>query len=212
MRWAIHFPVFSLLSLHQGKHIIHASALGKDNSALLFTGLNGVGKSTLAAYLATVYDFQFLSDNFALFDDQRIFPFPERLRLSQQSFEILGRDNPINSPTIYGKIQVSPPPVSQDGYSPLFCFLLRKGASPRISRLSPDVVPQLKESLDHYLKEYPAYSYLGVWLGLRGDGLEAGREDSAVFKCPWFIVDIHHTGNLSKTAEEILECTSTFRI
>jgi hypothetical protein len=89
MRLLIHFPVFSLLERDQGISVIHGAAVARDGRAVVLSGLDGVGKSTLAQYLCRQRGFSLLSDNFLLTDGKQIFAFPEMTRLADDSVRSL---------------------------------------------------------------------------------------------------------------------------
>ena len=77
LRWALHFPLFHCLGARKGLSLLHASALGFDDGAgcdraLVFCGMNGVGKSSLAAFLAGQPGYRFMTDNFLLAARERL--------------------------------------------------------------------------------------------------------------------------------------------
>ena len=88
MRFLIHFPLFWLLRKNKNIELMHASAIAKNNKAMILAGFDGVGKSTLAAYLCTRKGFTFLTDNFLVFDSKYVYSFPELIRLDSNSFGI----------------------------------------------------------------------------------------------------------------------------
>ena len=102
MRWMIHFPIFSLLKKYHNMRLIHASTLSKDSEALVFAGLNKVGKSSLSRYIFENYNFQYMSDNFLLSDSDQVYGFPEKNRLSPESMSNLDIDFS-GEREIYGK-------------------------------------------------------------------------------------------------------------
>lgn len=105
IRWAVHFPIFCLLERNQEKELIHASAVAKDGHALLFCGLNKVGKSSLTMFLVKNYNYKFMSDNFLLIGKNEIFAFPEVLRLSPEGLKNLGLNLRYGN-TVYGKYHI----------------------------------------------------------------------------------------------------------
>jgi len=80
MRYVMHYPLFWWLVRAQGVGVLHASAVVKDGLSLVFTGLNGSGKSSMASQLWMNEGFKLLSDNYLLFDDSRLYGFPEVVR------------------------------------------------------------------------------------------------------------------------------------
>lgn len=82
-RFTVLYPVIALLSNKNKASLIHASAVLEKNTgkALLFVGLNGVGKSSLAFNLSNTKYFELLSDNFVLISKNNMKIIPELLRL-----------------------------------------------------------------------------------------------------------------------------------
>lgn len=208
MRWGIHYPLFSLLELGQGKQLAHASALGCRGVGYLLMGLNGVGKSTLATYLSLNKGLQLLADNYVLYDERFIYPFPERLRLSRASLDHLGLRREDGAVEVYGKYQL-PIPAEIEPLRPGACFLVLRGPELTAKPLALEAVPSIKAALDDYLQEYPRYSYLGVWLALRGLARSLSSEGSSLWRCPWFVVRVPRTWELEPIAEVIEQCVST---
>ena len=79
-------------------YCLHASSIENDKKVTIFTGLNGVGKSTLALYLTKSKEYDLFSDNYLLINKEKAFFFPDSIRLSKKSLKILN----INSKTIFG--------------------------------------------------------------------------------------------------------------
>ena len=92
MRLLVHFPVFWLLEQTRGIAVIHGAAVARNGRAIVLTGLDGVGKSTLALYLCQHRGFSLLADNFVLTDGEQILSFPEMTRLSKDSIKAVGLD------------------------------------------------------------------------------------------------------------------------
>lgn len=68
----------------------HASALKKNNKAIILTATGGSGKSTLAGLLL-LNGFEFLSDDFVPIDSKnlKVFPFPAALCVKNDAIELL---------------------------------------------------------------------------------------------------------------------------
>ena len=164
MRQIIHFPVFWMLEKRQGIHLLHGAAVEKNGRALIFTGLNGVGKTTLAAYLCLNHNFKLFSDNFVLFDREKIYAFPENIRLSSQSVRLL-RIHLQSQKQIYGKYHL---PLESSQFvkeaKPVgICFIsLTDEANTEINHISSEYTLELLTSIHHFLKEFSEYSYLAL--------------------------------------------------
>ena len=105
LRYAVHYPLFMHQQLVQNRSTLHAAAAQKDGEAILFCGLNGVGKSTLALMLVRLFGYTLLSDNFVLTDGQNVYGFPEQARLTERSRAQLGIGVPTMAKT-HGRYQV----------------------------------------------------------------------------------------------------------
>lgn len=104
-RMGLHFPVFFILETFKNAGLLHASAVAKTNKALVLTGFDGVGKSTLAIYLCQQYGYEIISDNFLLYTPEAyILPFLENTRLSNASVDRLGIKA---GKEIYGRYEVN---------------------------------------------------------------------------------------------------------
>lgn len=101
MRQIIHYPLFFLLE-QNGFGFMHAAAVEKNGKAFVFVGANGSGKSTLALTLLQ-QGYRFLSDNFVLYRESRIYAFPEVVRASALTAEKLGWIP--KGPKVFGKYQ-----------------------------------------------------------------------------------------------------------
>lgn len=89
-----------------GRMVLHASALGTRNGALIFLGESGTGKSTLCAFLQQQLKGQVFSDDTAILGSTeagiRIFPAENAICLWQDSHRvILHETNPATKLTVY---------------------------------------------------------------------------------------------------------------
>lgn len=85
IRYLILYPVFMLLEARKNIFLLHGSAVEMEGRGIIFAGLGSVGKSLLAVSLTLDHSAKFLTDNFLLFDEEYIYPFPEFLRLSEDA-------------------------------------------------------------------------------------------------------------------------------
>jgi len=88
MKYSIHDPLFYLLETRYGIDVLHASAVEKNNFAIVFTGLGGAGKSSLVTELISKKGYKLVSDNYLLFKKDFCYPFPERLRVKKESLSL----------------------------------------------------------------------------------------------------------------------------
>jgi len=91
-RHYIIFPLFSLLYNLKNINVLHASAVNIGGKGIIFSGLSGVGKSTLSIASVIMDKGSFITDNYLLYDDSKIYPFPEWIRLNKKSYKLTGVD------------------------------------------------------------------------------------------------------------------------
>jgi hypothetical protein len=77
---------------HMNLQCIHASAVEKNGKVLVFAGLNGVGKSTLAQLLIKNYNYHFFADNYVLINESHAFFSPDTVRLDKRSLSMLEKN------------------------------------------------------------------------------------------------------------------------
>jgi len=207
MRWIIHFPVFVLLRLKQGKAVLHASAVEKDGHAIVFCGFNKVGKSTLAMYLTKMKGYKFMTENFLLFDSDKFYGFPERIRMDIASIKALNiQDYDIKK--IYGKhhIDLKRGDMCLSAKPHLF-FIVTKGHDFGISKLSAYNTELMVNSLHSYLQEFPENSYfaflpfIGIYCRKGFNGI-----NHILNKTNCFCLTHSNDWELSRVAEEVEKC------
>jgi len=164
MRYILHFPIFWILATRQKKYLIHASAVERNGKGIIFAGLNGVGKSTLALYFLE-RGYKLLSDNFLIFDRQKLYSFPEVLRISARTVKLLGvgLGSKVSSSLIFGKQHyiLDGDKISSEAV-PEKIFLLCLSRERAITKVPPSVLRDSLIGMHHYLGEFPEYSYLSA--------------------------------------------------
>lgn len=73
---------------------LHAAAAEKNGKLLLFSGLNGAGKSSLVRYLVEKKQWYQFSDNYILVKDTEAYFYPDTPRLSKKTFSLLKKEVP----------------------------------------------------------------------------------------------------------------------
>ena len=156
MRWMIHFPIFLLLEKLQRKKLVHASSVSKNGKALIFAGLNGVGKSSLGRYLFKNHGYKYNSDNFLLTDGDKVFAFPERGRLNKDSIDKLQIKETGNNDVVYGKIQniFSENEIEKEA-CPDYVFIISNYSKLNCVEISNTNGNKSLEGIHRYLKEFP---------------------------------------------------------
>lgn len=208
MRWAIHFPLFVLLGERAGLRLAHASALARNDArALVFCGLNKVGKSTLAAFLAQQAGYRFMTDNFLLADEGSVYGFPEALRLDPDSLARLGLA-PAPETTVYGKhhIEVGPEDTCLQA-DPAAVFLVTNGPSLFAEPLDAGKALRTLAGLHGYLGEFPEQSFLAGLPLLGGAGpVQPGCETTVLSRRPWYQLSLPKDWELGDVKELVESC------
>ena len=89
IRQSIILPIIWTLSRKFKIYSLHGGAASINNKGYIFSGLAGVAKSNLTLFMTIQNRFKFLSDNFLLFDSNFIYPFPEWIRIMDDSEKIM---------------------------------------------------------------------------------------------------------------------------
>lgn len=79
------YPVFWILEHTKHIFLLHASAVNYKGKGLIFAGLSGVGKTILALKFTLDAGAKFICDNFLLWDEKTVYPFPEFVRLPKDA-------------------------------------------------------------------------------------------------------------------------------
>jgi len=221
LRWALHFPLFQCLGARARLRLVHASALalpdrtGGDR-ALVFCGLNGVGKSTLAAFLARQPGYRFMTDNFLLTDGSAVYGFPEVLRLDPAALAKLGL-TPEDGNTVYGKhhLSLAPEDICLRA-EPAACFLVTNGEALSLEPLDAVLADRALAGLHAYLGEFPEQSYLAALPllpaagscpgGPRSDGGASGEGAPLLSERPWYRLSLPLDWRLADVKELVESC------
>lgn len=81
--------LLNLLTNKKNLICLHAAAVEKNGKSLIFSGLNGVGKSTLAQYLTKNKGYKYFGDNYILVGSKNVYKSPDLIRLSDKSIKYL---------------------------------------------------------------------------------------------------------------------------
>lgn len=93
------------LATSKGYGYLHASVVEKDERAVAFAGMNGVGKSTITQLFVTK-GWSLFSDNYVLFKGRDVYKYPDRPRLSKKTSSMLGIPSS-SKDTEFGKVSLS---------------------------------------------------------------------------------------------------------
>jgi len=156
----VYYPAFWYLENNHKTHFLHASAIQYEGKGILFCGLEGIGKTSLA--LSLIKDSEnarFLSDNLVLYDSQRVYPCYELIRVhggDQASFLGNGFEKVNAFKTLKDYYQ---PPVTEEAEQiPANIFILPAfGSEFSIKELKPETVTQQALALSHIPSELGDY-------------------------------------------------------
>lgn len=207
MRWAIHFPIFSLLRASHGWQLMHASAVARNGKAIILCGLNKVGKSTLAMFLHQIQGYELMSDNFLLVGPQKVYAFPEAVRMSRESMDHLNLDTD-GRPKIYGKYHVN---IENNALNleahPKACFLVTRGKELALAKIDASQGWSTLEGMHAILGEFPESSYLALLPFV--DAVRFGRHPGPTVlsrDTNWHHLSFPLDWNIKKVIEAVQNC------
>ena len=205
MRWLIHFPVFEMLNRTRGLGLIHASAVANSETSLIFSGLNKVGKSSLARFYFEHKNYQYISDNFLLHDESLIYAFPEKVRLSDDAMNYYGLIHD-ESPKVYEKRQLNVPLESIKSNAKIDkIFYVVNGKKLQIKNLgSPDYNKTI-DAAHRYLKEFSEYEFFS-FLDLFSDIIGQRKRISIASHFDFFELTLPMNWQIESVVEEIQKC------
>lgn len=156
MRRTVHFPYFLLLG-QKGFSLLHASMSCRGEDAVLFMGLNGAGKTTAA--LSLLPEMSIMADNFALFDGNRAFGFPEMLRIPANA--VLDAGTKDGGRIVDGKTRVKMAGGSGNArFRPRACVIIKRGRINSWEETARDGAIEYLEAIDRFQHETDDFSYL----------------------------------------------------
>lgn len=161
LRQGFLLPALARLLAERGWATVHAATVCRAGGGLLLTGLNGCGKSGLAAHLSEKRGFSILSDNYSMVGpgSTHLFGIPEPLRISGQDLG-LRRDRVKPIGRAFGKFLYAPGPAPVGG-PPELKALIRISVGPGFSvkRVASPRFANDLEALHFYLGETPEFGW-----------------------------------------------------
>jgi hypothetical protein len=169
--YLVYFPMLWHLERARGWYPLHASALAWPQGAAVFSGLGGVGKSTLTLAFLSDPSAHLLSENLILHDESRVYAFPEPIHLDEQSREMLSQLNGRLKPTgrAYSHDRESyrvPASARVQSAKPRAFFTLRQGENLKLCSLSAQETLNLVLASDALAKEINEYAQQAAVLNL----------------------------------------------
>jgi len=166
MRKSLHMPIFYLLE-KKGYTLLHGSAVvnGNSDKTYIFLGANYVGKTTTVLNLINnkEHDFGLIGDNYILIKDNKIYPFPDAMRVSKNSLDML--DIKTKKQAVSGKYLIDmqvkkilvPWPVVGKA------FFMQLGPESEIKPIDFSTALNRLNASHSYLGEFPEHSYLAFF-------------------------------------------------
>ena len=148
VRQLVWFPLFGLLARHAGVHVLHGAAVNFAGRGLLLAGLSGTGKTTAGLGIALTGHAALLADNYVLFDDARLYPFMDWIRLHPDAERRIQDLRQLGVPALsrFGRSYYQLPQSFVGGPAePRVVVLPRLGPRFRVREISP------AEAMDHIL-------------------------------------------------------------
>ena len=159
-RFVILYPLFNILSYENKASIIHASAVKekKSNKVSIIIGLNGVGKSTLACKL-TNHNYEMISDNFVIYQNNKIISVPELIKLPENMSTYLDPHSLVGKGN--KKLLFTNSSKNKEFNLDKIIFLKRNDnfSDANFSVMSEQKAENLLHSTSMFLKEYENYHY-----------------------------------------------------
>ncbi len=206
MRWAMHYPLFTLCQYDRGWGILHAAAVTDGQQTIAFCGLNKMGKSTLATYLCCNQGYDLLTDNYLLYGNQNIYAFPEVLRLSERSKEMFNL-TPIWDHKIYNKYHISPKELGTRLEATVDAFfILSHGEELQVNTLEPKKASETMRNLHTMLAEFPQQGYMAVWPLVSGQTRAQTDGQNLLSQSRWYSLTYEPNWNLEKVIQEVNRC------
>lgn len=157
-RIGIHFPLFLLLRTEADIRIMHAAAVAREGKSVILAGYDGVGKSTLALYLCINCGFQYVADNFLLYDDTYVYPFAESARMNEDSLCALSL--PFTGNRIHGRVEFVPPLFVKDARLNISAVFFNSiSNTDSIEAISKEQMKRYIMAMEDYLPEFIDYKY-----------------------------------------------------
>lgn len=165
IRILIFFPVFALLEQEKNIFLLHASAVEFNGKGIIFSGLNSVGKSMMALALTLDKGAKFLTDNFLLFGENRIYPFPEYIRLRDDAARLITNISKLQNPLTrrYGRNHyILGDKFIAEPLCPKILFIPQLSEKKNIRQISKDVAIDRLLLINDHVKEFQNYNFIGL--------------------------------------------------
>jgi hypothetical protein len=166
LRQSVIFPVFWALARYAAIYAMHGSAVNIKGKGIAFVGLAGIGKSTMSIGMTLCLDGSFLSDNYLLYDSNMLYSFPEWLRITKSTKQLLEtKMDKLGASVLsrYGRsyYQLDKMYVSQP-VEPQKIVFLRLGQEAMFSKLNLTTAVDRVLLSNSHVREFPEHSLPGL--------------------------------------------------
>ena len=161
-----------------------------DGAGVVFSGMSSVGKSTLSIYAATSGRAKFITDNYLLYDSDKLYPFPEWIRLSDQTSSLLKA----NTEDIDGGISkvffrrynrnyhTLEKKVISDIVNCKYFLQVYLGNKFSAKKISKEEMLEIVILNDTHVKEFPEHSLSGLTVFILGDKIGNNKKTEVLEK------------------------------
>jgi hypothetical protein len=161
-RELILLPVFWLLRNYYSKFLMHASAISVDGFTFVFLGNDGVGKTTVALKLINQDKATFFGDNFLFYNQERVYPFLDTLRVNKSDKDKIKN---FNSDIKFSRVFEGGTRIHYNfdekfvakQCAPTHFFVLMQGDENRKKKISETQFINYVYSINDYVKEFDKY-------------------------------------------------------
>jgi hypothetical protein len=216
LRYLVHFPIAWHLERTRGWSLLHASAVGRGDRAVLVAGPGGAGKTTTCLALVARAGMALLGENLLLCDGARVHPVEEPIRLTEESLALLGEDFRRLEPIELGgglkhKRLFGLPRAAAAPAAPAALFLPRFAKPGYARRLEPGVACELIEASNRLTLELSDYAWYAAALDLLWPQPGTARGRLRVLErltgtTPCWALGIDRAAGVEPVVEQVLRC------
>lgn len=165
LRRLVVFPIFYYGENYLNRYLMHASAFRFKKTTVVMAGLSNIGKSTTS--LSAVLDLggEILSDNYLIYDSKNVFCFPELMRISDDTLNLIeNRKNLGKHLYIRGKRKLYPLKSSQivNNASPDVLVIPSLGDHCEHRRISVEYAVDIIMSSNEFVNEFHNTDFISI--------------------------------------------------
>ena len=204
--YLILFPLIWYYEHFLNKYLLHASALLYKDQSILFSGLGGVGKSTLVISLLNNPGFQFISDNLILYGDDEVIGIREAIALDEKSLKLSSNTesllSSLNLDMSHSRKYYHVKNTVTSGGRAKKIFFLKFNKITRVLEIKKTQAREKIELINSIAKEVIAYrsmaSSLNLSLGIKYSTIREASIDKLIQNAAFYELDIKPGENLTK--------------